>query len=47
MFRVMEGFRVTSILKKYFVRRKRQIIARLDKTKFEGAGPVLAGKNVH
>jgi hypothetical protein len=43
----MEGFRVTPILKKYFARRKRQILARLDKTKFEGAGPVLAGANVH
>jgi hypothetical protein len=43
----MEGFRVTAILKKYFARRKRQILRRLDKTKFEGAGPVLTAQNVH
>jgi hypothetical protein len=43
----MEGFRVTTILKKYFTRRKRQILSRLDKTKFEGAGPVLTAQNIH
>lgn len=35
------------IIKSYFARRKRRILARLDKTKFEGAGPVLAGANIH
>jgi hypothetical protein len=43
----MEGFRVTRIIKQYLARRKRQILARLDKTKFEGAGPVLSGANIH
>lgn len=38
---------MTRILKQYFARRKRQILARLDKTKFEGPGPVLTGANMH
>ena len=35
------------IIKQYLARRKRQILARLDKTKFEGSGPVLSGANIH
>ena len=38
---------MTTILKKYFARRQRQILHRLDKTKFEGAGPVLTAQNIH
>ena len=41
------GFRVKRSIKQYLARRKRQILARLDKTKFEGPGPVLAGANIH
>ncbi len=43
----MKGFRVKRIIKQYLARRKRQILARLDKTKFEGSGPVLSGANIH
>jgi hypothetical protein len=43
----MEGLRVTRIIKQYLARRKRQILARLDKAKFEGAGPVLSGAHIH
>ncbi len=35
------------ILKQYFARRKRQILARLDKTKCEDGSPVLSGANIH
>ncbi|MHB9080061.1 MAG: hypothetical protein ACYC3X_21495, partial [Pirellulaceae bacterium] len=33
--------------KQYLARRKRRILARLDKTKFKDAGPVLSGANIH
>ena len=38
---------MTRIIKQYLARRKRQILARLDKTKSEAAGPVLSGANIH
>ena len=38
---------MTRIIKPYLARRKRQILARLDKTKCEGAGPVLSGAKFH
>ncbi len=34
-------------IKQYLGRRKRRILARLDKTKFEGAGPVFSAANIH
>jgi hypothetical protein len=34
-------------IKQYLARRKRRILARLDKTKFKDAGPVLSGANIH
>lgn len=46
MLRVMEGFRVNRIIKQRLARRKRRILARLDKTQFEGPGPVLTAANV-
>lgn len=38
---------MTHILKWDFAGRKRRILARLDETKFEGAGPVLADPIMH
>jgi hypothetical protein len=43
----MEGFRVNRSIKRYFARRTRRILDRLDKNKFEGPGPVLDGINIH